>query len=135
MRGFLGLLLVLIPSAQPFEFRFNVRIGTRPSPLAVAQAELVAASLSLRAPGTLTQIVPQQIAADAQLDAPLAKVDFTSDLDSAVARGDVDMAVHSLKDIPPDNRWCADGLIIACHLPRADPLDVIVGVESLDAPK
>ena len=128
----LTLVLAGLPVAQPFEFRFDVSIGTRPSPLALAQAEMVAASLTIRAPGTMTRIVPREIDADAQLGAPLAEVDFTSDLDSAVMCGELDLAVHSLKDIPPKNRWTA-GLAIACHLPRASPLDVIVGADSLDA--
>lgn len=118
--------------AAGFEFRFDLKIGTRPSPLAIAQAELVAASLSLAAPGTTTSLVPLKIEADEKLQEPLAKVDFTSDLDSAVLRGEVDLAVHSLKDLPPKNRW-SQGLTIACHLPRASPLDVIVGVPSLCA--
>ena len=73
--------------AAGFEFRFDLKIGTRPSPLAIAQAELVAASLSLAAPGTTTSLVPLKIEADEKLQEPLAKVDFTSDLDSAVLRG------------------------------------------------
>ena len=60
-------------------------------------------------------------------DAPLARkgVDFTGSLDDALD-GTIDAAVHSCKDIPPQNRWRA-GLTIAACLPRADVQDVLVG--------
>ena len=119
-----------------FEFRFeNVRVGTRPSALAVAQAELVSAAVSLATPGTSTALVPIASDGDSDLrrDVPLSKaaVDFTGTIDAAVLAGIVDIGVHSLKDIPPQHRW-TPGLTIACHLPRASPLDVLVGVRSLD---
>jgi hydroxymethylbilane synthase len=127
--------LVLLPMA--FEFRFEgVRIGTRSSALATAQAEMVAASLMLAAPGTSTTLVPVLTQGDTDLgrDLPLAKagVDFTGSIDAAVLEGVVDVGVHSLKDVPPEHRW-TPGLTFACHLPRASPLDVIVGATSLAA--
>ena len=70
----LALGLVVLPGARSFEFRFDVKIGTRPSSLALAQAEMVAAALCLRAPGTMTRIMPQEIDADRQLDAPLSNL-------------------------------------------------------------
>lgn len=115
-----------------FEFRFDVRIGTRPSPLALAQADLVAARLFIAAPGTLTSIVPLESKADQSLEKPMAQVDFTSELDAGVIDRRLDLAVHSLKDLPPEHRW-TEHLTVACHLQRASPNDVIVGVPSLDA--
>lgn len=128
----LRLLAALSITAAAFEFRFDVRIGTRASPLAIAQAEQLAAQLSFVAPDTLTALVPLEAGADKNVHDPISKVDFTKELDSAVLRGELDLAVHSLKDIPPQNRWPA-GLDIACHLPRLSPLDVLVGVPSLSA--
>mmetsp|Transcript_71977 Transcript_71977/g.126832 ORF Transcript_71977/g.126832 Transcript_71977/m.126832 type:complete len:281 (-) Transcript_71977:2018-2860(-) len=62
----------------------------------------------------------------------MSNVDFTGAIDAAVLAGDVDMGVHSLKDLPPDKRWGPD-LSVGCHLPRASPLDVLVGARSLTA--
>ena len=53
-------------------------------------------------------------------------MDFTGSLDDALLDGTIDAAVHSGKDIPPQNRWRA-GLAIAACLPRADVQDVLVG--------
>jgi hydroxymethylbilane synthase len=117
--------------AASFEFRMDLSIGTRPSPLAVVQAETVAAALSIANPGTMTSIVPIHIEADQTSEKPLSSVDFTSDLDERVLDGALSLAVHSLKDLPPNHRW-KGGLVIGCHLPRASPLDVLIGVPSLD---
>lgn len=120
--------------ASAFEFRFDLSIGTRASPLAIKQAELVEAALSLTAPGTMTRLVSFSSGGDADLQAaPLAKagVRFTTEIDAAVLGRAVDIGVHSLKDIPPQHRWTT-GLTIGCHLPRASPLDVLIGSTSLD---
>lgn len=60
-------------------------------------------------------------------DVPLAMmgVDFVGSLDAALADGKIDVAVHSLKDIPPNNRW-KDDLVIGSYSDREDPLDVLV---------
>ncbi|KAH8061264.1 porphobilinogen deaminase [Aureococcus anophagefferens] len=59
-------------------------------------------------------------------------VDFTGLLDDAVGSGAVDVAVHSLKDLPPANRWRGD-LRVACHLPRTESAaDALVGYASMD---
>ena len=125
-------LFTLLTSTSAFEFRFDLRIGSRSSALAVAQAELMAAQVFLTAPGTMTTLVPIDADADWKLGEKLTGVDFTSELDEAVLDRALDLAVHSLKDVPPTHRW-RRGLTIACHLPRASPLDVIVGAPSLDA--
>ena len=92
------LLVALVPGAGAFEFRFDLTVGTRGSPLALAQAELVAARLSVAAPGTITRIRPFATAADtSRAAAPLKRVDFTSELDEAVWKRELDIAVHSLQ--------------------------------------
>ena len=102
------------------------RIGSRPSKLAIVQAEKVRSALNVS-----SALLPIDAAGDIQgstEDAPLARkgVDFTGSLDDALVDGTIDAAVHSCKDIPPQNRWRA-GLTIAACLPRADVQDVLVG--------
>ena len=71
-------------------------------------------------------------AATQQLPLAVSGVDFVGVLDEAVLNGEVDVAVHSLKDIPPACRWNVSGkdntkLVIGAHLgPRATPLDVLI---------
>lgn len=66
---------------------------------------------------------------------PLAmtSVDFTGVIDEAIKSGQVDVGVHSLKDVPPEHKWCKESLSIAAYLPRACPLDVLIGVKSLES--
>ena len=118
-----------------FANAYVLRIGTRPSALAIVQAEAVAKVLVDSDPSMEPLIVP--IDADGDIskggvvqDVPLALrgVDFTGALDNALAKGDIDVAVHSLKDIPPQHRWHhGDGFIITCPLPREDPADILIG--------
>jgi len=83
-----------------------------------------------------SEIVPIDAAGDnnspvaASQDVPLAMktVDFTGALDDALTDGTIDVAVHSLKDIPPSNRW-KDDLVIGSYSEREDPLDVLVSDE------
>jgi len=64
-------------------------------------------------------------------DVPLAVtgVDFTGALDQALEKGEIDIAVHSLKDIPPTPRWSLgnDQFSIYCPLRRENPLDTLIG--------
>ena len=120
-----------------------LRIGTRPSNLALIQAKEVEIALldAIKSTNTdnerelQTEIVAIDASGDKKepiastQDVPLAMtaVDFTGSLDDALIAGTIDAAVHSTKDLPPANRW-RDGLTIACHIgPRADPCDVLVG--------
>ncbi len=106
----------------------TVRIGTRGSPLALAQAEevrrrLAAAEPALAAPGALA-IEVIRTTGDAVLDRPLAEIGgkglFTRELDVALAEKHIDLAVHSMKDVPT---VIAPATVIACVLPREDPRD------------
>jgi hydroxymethylbilane synthase len=119
----------------------SIRIGSRPSPLALVQANLVAKAISESNPSIATPtIVEISASGDSKggvQDVPLAvlSVDFTGALDEALQSGQIDLAVHSLKDISPTNRWnYRDEFFIACPLCREDPADVLLGpYESLQS--
>jgi hydroxymethylbilane synthase len=115
---------------------YILRIGTRPSALARVQAEAVAKALVDSDPLIEPLIVPIDVDGDSKgggvvvQDVPLALrgVDFTGALDNALAKGEIDVAVHSLKDIPPQHRWHLGGeFTITCPLPRQDPADILLG--------
>jgi hydroxymethylbilane synthase len=106
-----------------------LRIGTRGSPLALAQAAMVRARLA-QAHG----LAPERIevrtirtTGDAIRDRPLSELGgkglFTKEIEEALTAGDVDLAVHSAKDMPT---VLPEGLIIAAVLPREDPRDVLI---------
>ncbi len=105
-----------------------LRIGTRGSPLALAQAHetrdrLIAAHPHLAAPGAI-EIVVFKTTGDRILDRTLAEAGgkglFTKELEEALFDNRADLAVHSMKDVPTQ---LPDGLEIATLLPREDPRD------------
>jgi hydroxymethylbilane synthase len=100
----------------------NVRIGTRGSQLALWQANEVSRQLAER--GVQTQIVPFKTTADKHQDVPLASIGgkglWVKELEAALLRGEIDMAVHSLKDVPS---IISDEFVLAGFLERADPRD------------
>lgn len=103
-----------------------LRIGTRGSRLARWQAERVAAVLESRYPGLATTIVEIQSHGDlhGSAVAELGQVGiFTREIEHAVLGDEVDLAVHSLKDLPTAS---PAGLILAALLPRDDPRDLLV---------
>lgn len=123
------------PDATPSDL-----IGTRASPLAQAQTEatrqrLIARHAGLAADGAI-EVVLIRTTGDRVLDRPLAEVGgkglFTRELDEAMLDGRIDLAVHSVKDIPT---WLPDGIVLAAYLPRDDPRDVLIscGATSLAA--
>jgi hydroxymethylbilane synthase len=99
-----------------------IRIGTRGSTLALAQAGLVAAGL-----GADTELVPMRTEGDRLAEARLAAVGgkglFVREIEEALLRNEIDVAVHSLKDLPAEP---PPGLVLAAFLPREDPRDVLV---------
>jgi hydroxymethylbilane synthase len=108
-----------------------LRIGTRGSPLAMAQAELVRAALAaahaeLAAPGAL-ELVVIRTTGDKIQDRPLAEIGgkglFTKEIDEALLDGRIDLAVHSMKDVPTA---LPEGIVIAAMPERADPRDVLL---------
>jgi hydroxymethylbilane synthase len=104
----------------------TVRLGTRGSQLALYQAHTVARSLT-QAGGPHCEIVIIKTSGDRLQEAPLSEVGgkrlFVKEIEDALLKGDVDLAVHSSKDMPA---LLPDGLRIAGVLPREEPLDAVV---------
>jgi len=104
-----------------------IRIATRKSPLAVWQAEHVAAALRRVHDGLRVELVPMSTKGDKLLDAPLAKIGgkglFVKELEHALLEGRADIAVHSMKDVPVD---FPDGLHLPVIMEREDPRDAFV---------
>ena len=102
-----------------------LRIGTRDSELALWQANTVLDHL-LKA-GHKAELVPVKSTGDLVLDKPLYELGitgiFTKTLDVALLRGDVDLVVHSMKDVPTA---LPEGIIQAAVLKRANPTDIMV---------
>ncbi len=105
----------------------KIRIGTRGSRLALWQAQFVAAELKKFFPALDVELVTVHTTGDKILDAPLAKIGgkglFTKELEFQLARGEIDAAVHSLKDVPTE---LPDGFRIAAITRRAQPFDAFV---------
>jgi hydroxymethylbilane synthase len=107
----------------------TVRIGTRGSPLALAQANLFADMLVKASEGKIvTSIHPYTTTGDKILDKPLqdagGKGLFTKELDRAQEASEIDVAVHSLKDVTVK---LEAHLFLAAYLPREDPHDCLIG--------
>lgn len=111
----------------------RLRIGTRGSPLALAQSEETAARLrltqpALAEPGAI-EIVVIKTTGDRILDRPLAEVGgkglFTKEIDEALLAGRVDLAVHSAKDLPT---WLPEPIVLAATLTREDPRDALIAL-------
>ncbi len=105
----------------------QLRIGTRASQLALWQANWVKDELEQRYPGlevTLTKIKTQ---GDKILDVPLAMVGgkglFVKEIEEAMLRDEIDIAVHSMKDVPT---IFPEGLSLRCITEREDPRDIVV---------
>ena len=113
-----------------------LKLGTRRSPLAMAQAEEARARLCA-AHGwaeDAVELVPVLAGGDKVQDRPLAEIGgkalWTRELDQWLAEGRIDAAVHSLKDV---ETWRPESLALAAILPRADKRDVLIGTASLAA--
>jgi hydroxymethylbilane synthase len=104
----------------------ELRLGTRGSALALWQANAVASGIAL-AGGPLCRIVIITTTGDRLQEASLSEVGgkrlFVKEIEDGLLRGDVDLAVHSSKDLPA---VLPDGLTIAGVLPREDPLDAVL---------
>ncbi|MHA1597239.1 MAG: hydroxymethylbilane synthase, partial [Alphaproteobacteria bacterium] len=107
----------------------TLRIGTRGSPLALAQAEQVKALLTGAFPdlAAVLEIVVIKTTGDAITDRPLAEAGgkglFTKEIDEAMLDSSIDLAVHSMKDVPT---WLPDGIVLPCMLEREDPRDAFI---------
>jgi len=114
----------------------GMKLGTRGSPLALAQARKVAAALEAaqRWPAGYVEIVPVTTTGDRVVDRPLAEIGgkalWTKELDVALLNREVDFCVHSMKDVesvrPPE-------IHLAAMRPRGDVRDRLIGASSIDA--
>lgn len=111
--------------------RKPIRLGTRGSPLARIQTDMVKALLmerveGLREPGMI-EVVVISTTGDQVADRPLADIGgkglFCKEIEMALFDGRIDAGVHSMKDMPT---WLPDGLSIAAMLERADPRDALI---------
>jgi hydroxymethylbilane synthase len=113
----------------------GLRLGTRGSPLALAQARKVAAAIETaqRWPDGWVQIVEITTTGDKVQDRPLAEIGgkalWTKELDRALLAGEVDFCVHSMKDVESVR---PSEIHIASVRPRGDVRDRIVGADSID---
>jgi hydroxymethylbilane synthase len=112
--------------------RRALRIGTRASQLAMWQANLVADRLRAESAAPPVEIVPIRTAGDVRTDVPLwqagGRAFFTREIDRAVLAGEVDLAVHSLKDLPTT---LDAGLALSAVLEREDPRDALLARSGL----
>ncbi|URW75720.1 hydroxymethylbilane synthase [Sphingomonas donggukensis] len=112
----------------------TLRLGTRGSPLALTQAGLVRDALVAAHPGLSVEIVVIRTTGDRVQDRPLAEIGgkalWTKELDRALLAGEIDCAVHSMKDV--ETVRPAEIAIVAM-LPRADVRDRLVGAVSIEA--
>ena len=105
----------------------KIVIGTRGSKLARWQAEHIAGLLQVLSPESTVELKHIVTTGDRILDVSLAQIGgkglFTKELETAMLAGEIDLAVHSLKDMPTE---LPDGLILAAVTKRVDPHDAFV---------
>lgn len=105
----------------------TVKVGTRGSKLALAQTELVIKALNERFPQVDFQMVTMSTRGDRDTSRTLlefgGKAVFVEEFEEAILKGDIDIAVHSAKDMPME---IMEGLTISGTLPRACPQDVFI---------
>lgn len=111
----------------------KLRIATRKSPLALWQARHVASLLAAERPGLETELVTVSTAGDQAREVPVREMAgrgvFSGEVQAAVLAGKADLAVHSAKDLQPEE---PPGLCLAAFCERADPRDVLVGARFAD---
>jgi hydroxymethylbilane synthase len=107
--------------------RKQIRIGTRASALALWQAEWVKSELDKKYPGMTVTLTKIKTTGDKILDVPLAKVGgkglFVKEIEEAMLENEIDIAVHSMKDVPT---FFPDGLHLACITKREDARDALL---------
>jgi len=119
--------------------RKEIRIGTRASALALWQAEWVKSELEKKYPGMTVSLTKIKTTGDKILDVPLSKVGgkglFVKEIEEAMLRSEIDIAVHSMKDVPT---FFPDGLHLGCITKREDARDALLSrnkVKFKDLPK
>jgi hydroxymethylbilane synthase len=125
------------PVASNFSFIGDISVrtlvlGTRPSRLARWQTDFIAAALHAAWPGLQTEIKVYTTRGDRELNRPLPEIGgkglFTAEIEAALRAGEIDLAVHSFKDLPIA---ASEGLTIGAVLERADAQDVLVSRHGL----
>jgi len=110
----------------------KIIIATRGSKLALWQAEHVKAALEKSAPTVECELLKIKTTGDKILDVPLAQVGgkglFVKEIEEAILRGEADIAVHSMKDVPTD---LPEGLHMGAILKREDPRDAFISKKHL----
>src|SRR5437879_9918523 len=105
----------------------KLKLGTRGSALALWQADWTKIELEKRWPELTVELVPIKTTGDKILDVPLAKIGgkglFTKEIDEALLDGRIDLAVHSLKDVPFELRA---GIALGAVPEREDPRDAFL---------
>jgi hydroxymethylbilane synthase len=105
----------------------TIRIGTRGSTLALAQANWIKDKIEKNSPGIGVELIIIKTKGDIMQDVALVKIGgkgvFVKEIEDALLRGDIDLAVHSMKDVPA---ILPEGLEIAVTPEREDPRDVLV---------
>lgn len=111
-----------------------IRVGTRGSKLALAQTDWVISKLSSFFPKIKFERVIIKTTGDKILDSPLSKIGgkglFVKEIEEALQRGEIDLAVHSMKDVPS---VIPEGLEIACIPKRESPFDVWISEFDFEA--
>ncbi|MEZ5100513.1 MAG: hydroxymethylbilane synthase [Thermoleophilia bacterium] len=109
-----------------------VRLGSRGSRLALAQAELTADALRAADPSVQVALVPITTTGDLDRNRPFGEMGtrgvFVKELEDALLAGRVDVAVHSAKDMTATD---VDGLVVGAYLPREDPRDALCGADAI----
>ncbi len=104
----------------------RLRLGTRGSALALWQSRYIASLLAQRLPGTAVDLVEISSLGDRVTDVPLSHVEgtgfFTASIEQALLAGEVDIAVHSYKDLPVDS---TAGLVVAA-VPQRGPIEDVL---------
>lgn len=107
--------------------RSTLVLGTRGSKLALCQSEWFQSKVHEVAPDVRVVLKKIQTSGDKIVDVPLAKIGgkglFVKEIEEALLAGDIDLAVHSMKDVPAQ---LPDGLEILCVPPREDPRDALI---------
>ena len=105
----------------------RLRLGTRGSALARAQSDLVRRELERRHPGLAVELVIIRTTGDRVQQGPLAAIGgkglFIKEIEESLVAGDIDFAVHSMKDLPV---MLHEDVVLAVVPPREDPRDVLV---------
>jgi len=109
-----------------------VKIGARASPLAIKQAEEIAAELKKSYPSLRYEVITTETYGDKDKITPLSEVEgsdfFTREIEEQLLKGEIDFAVHSAKDLPEK---LPEGLAIAAVTKSLDPYDALVSQDNL----